>query len=119
MTNADTVDVVLVVCPRCQVRGSGGVIGRVVRDQRGQHRFVVVQTQRAVDERRFGDDQLLRAAEFVTFVFDGEPAEKGSQVEVECKHGRRSVQRSRLEREIASHVPGKPPRILVSEPPAH
>ena len=119
MTDADATDVVLVVCPRCRVRGSRGVIGRVVRDRGGRHQLVTVQTARTVDERRFGDDRLLRADEFVAFVFDRESAEKGLAVDVECRHGRRAVQRSRLEREIALHAPGKPPRILVSEPPAH
>jgi hypothetical protein len=38
---------------------------------------------------------------------------------VRCRHGRRVVLRSRLEREIAAHREGKPPRILTSEPPAH
>jgi hypothetical protein len=120
--NTDTVDVVVVVCPRCRRGNSSGVIGRVVRYRESGYRLVAVETSRAADEPGFGDDQLLRPAEFVVFAF-GEAAagerESVESVEVRCRHGRRVVLRSRLEREIAAHREGKPPRILTSEPPAH
>jgi hypothetical protein len=116
--NADTVDVVVVVCPRCRTRDNTGVIGRVVRQSEDEYRLVAVTTDRATDELAFGDDQLLRPAEFVVFAF-GEAAGERESVEVKCRHGRRIVLRSRLEREVAAHRDGKPARILTSEPPAH
>lgn len=119
VTNADSVDVVLVVCPRCQGSGNGAVLGRVVRNHRGEHRFVIAAPEGDAGDGRFGDDQLLRPAEFVTFDFEDRRAGRSSSLDVECRHGRRSVARTRLEHEIASHRDGKPARILFSEPPSH
>lgn len=119
MTSGDTVDVVLVVCPRCRVRESAGVMGRVVCDNRGHHRFVTEPTVDGAREGGFGDDQLLRSGEFVTFDFGDTRSGAPQSVEVACKHGRRSLARARLEREITLHRPDKGPRIFVSEPPAH
>jgi hypothetical protein len=113
------VDVVLVVCPRCRVRESSGVMGRVVRDDRGNHRFVIEPTVDGAPERRLGNDQLLRSAEFVTFGFGDTRSGTPQSIDVACKHGRRSLARARLEREITLHRPDKGPRIFVSEPPAH
>ena len=119
MTSGNTVDVVLVVCPRCRVRESSGVMGRVVRDERAHHRFVTEPTVDGAREGRLGGDQLLRSAEFVTFDFGNTRSGAPQSVDVACKHGRRSLACARLEREITLHRPDKGPRILVSEPPAH
>jgi hypothetical protein len=119
VTSGETVDVVLVVCPRCRVRECSGVVGRVVRDDRGHHRFVIEPTVDSAREGRFGDDQLLRSAEFVTFDFGDTRSGAAQSVDVACKHGRRLVARARLEREITLHRLDKGPRLFVSEPPAH
>jgi hypothetical protein len=113
------VDVVLVVCPRCRVRESSGVMGRVVRDDRGNHRFVIEPMGDGAPERRLGNDQLLRSAEFVTFDFGDTRSGAPQSIDVACKHGRRSLARAGLEREITLHRLDKGPRIFVSEPPAH
>jgi hypothetical protein len=117
--DADGVDVVLVVCPRCRAHGGSGVIGRVVRGQRDRHRFVTVVADGPAGDEPFEDGQLLRSAEFVVFDFGVVTGGVRDSLDVECRHGRRSVSRVRLEREIASHRRGKPARVLMSEPPAH
>jgi hypothetical protein len=118
MRNADSIDVVLVVCPRCRTSGNGGVLGRVVRNHDGKHRFVAWVPASSADGHRFSDDELLPSAEFVTFDFEDTTAGGLRSVDVECRHGRRSLPRARVEREMASHRQGKPARILVSHPPA-